>query len=66
MKNIGDKIASNPIIHAIGRATGCVDPKTNRLRRDSPCNKVRTDLNERRYSDAVYDFLWRNQESKEK
>ncbi len=66
MKNLGDKIADNPIVHAIGRATGCVDPATNKLRPDSPCNKVRTDLNEGRYSDAVYDFFHRKQTNGEK
>src|SRR5438552_182643 len=43
--NLGDKIASNPIVHALGRATGCVDPDTNDLRSESPCAKARNRLN---------------------
>jgi hypothetical protein len=59
---LGDKIASNPIVHAIGRVTGCVDPETNLLRPESTCNKVRVDLNEGRYRDAFYDRFFRTVE----
>lgn len=58
MKNIGDKIAANSIVHVIGLATGCVDPITNKLRPESTCNQVRIDLNEGRYADAFYDRFW--------
>ncbi len=44
-KGLGDKIASNPIVHAIGKATGCVDPKTNQLKPESGCGKMRARLN---------------------
>lgn len=42
---IGDVFASNPIVHAIGKATGCVDPATNMLRPESNCAKMRDDFN---------------------
>ncbi len=42
---LGDFIESNPIVHAIGRATGCVDPATNMLRPESNCAKMRDDFN---------------------
>jgi hypothetical protein len=58
MKNLGDKIANNPIVHTIGRMTGCVDPITNQLKPESTCNKVRQDLNDGRYADAFYDRFW--------
>jgi hypothetical protein len=44
-KGLGDKIASNPIIHAIGKATGCVDPNTNELKPESGCGKMKARLN---------------------
>ncbi len=59
MKNLGDIIASNIIVHTIGQLTGCVDSATNQLRPESTCNKVRIDLNEGRYADAFYDRFWR-------
>ncbi len=42
---LGDKIASNPIVHAIGKATGCVDAKTNQLKPESGCGKMKARLN---------------------
>ncbi len=42
---LGDKIASNPIVHAIGKATGCVDPQTNQLKPESGCGKMKARLN---------------------
>lgn len=62
MNNLGDKISDNPIVHAIGKATGCVDPETNELRPESPCAKRRQMLNEGRYADAFYDIFWHKQE----
>lgn len=44
-KAVGDRLASNPIIHAIGKAIGCVDPKTDELKPESPCQKMRERLN---------------------
>lgn len=58
--NLGDKIAENPVVHAIGKMTGCVDPETNDLRPESDCARRRQMLNEGRYADAFYDFLWPN------
>lgn len=54
---LGDVIEKNPIVHAIGKATGCVDSKTNKLRPDSPCAKRKEALNN--FSDAIYDGLWK-------
>lgn len=42
---LGDKIASNPIVHAIGKATGCIDLKTNELKPESGCGKMKARLN---------------------
>ena len=42
---LGDAIANNPVVHAVGKMTGCVDPETNDLRQDSPCAKARDRLN---------------------
>lgn len=52
-KMLGDRIASNPIVHTIGKITGCVDPETNELRPESPCAKRKQMLNEGRYVDAI-------------
>jgi hypothetical protein len=49
MMKLGDAISSNPIVHAIGRATGCVDPMTNDLRPESNCAKTRDDFNNAKY-----------------
>lgn len=54
-KPLGDRIESNRIVHAVGKAIGCVDEKTGKLKPDSTCAKVRDDLNEGRYADAFYD-----------
>lgn len=59
-ENLGDKIERNPIVHAIGKMTGCVDPETDQLRPESGCAQRRQMLNEGRYADALYDFLWPN------
>ena len=56
--NLGDAIEQNPIVHAIGKFTGCVDPETNQLRPDSRCAKTRNTLNH--LSDALYDVFWPN------
>ena len=61
---LGDAIEQNPIIHAIGKATGCVDPETNRLKPESGCAKRRESLN--KLSDALYDAFWPNNKQKEK
>jgi hypothetical protein len=53
---LGDAVEKNPIVHAIGKATGCVDPATNKLRPDSPCAKRKKALNN--FSDAIYDSVW--------
>jgi len=42
---LGDKIADNPIINAIGRVSGCIDPETKQLKKDSGCNKMKERLN---------------------
>jgi hypothetical protein len=54
---LGDAVEKNPLVHAIGRATGCVDKQTNQLRPDSPCAKRKEALNN--FSDAVYDAFWK-------
>ena len=41
----GDKIAANPIVHVIGKMTGCIDPITKQLKKDSACNKMKTRIN---------------------
>jgi hypothetical protein len=41
----GDKVAANPIVHAIGQLTGCIDPNTKQLKKDSRCDKMRQHLN---------------------
>lgn len=64
-KKLGDAIASNPVVHAVGRVTGCVDPATNQLRPESTCNQVRVALNEGRYADAFYDRFFRQHKIKE-
>lgn len=53
---LGDVIAENPVVHAIGRLTGCVDPETNVLIEGSPCDKRRIRLND--WSSALYDELF--------
>ena len=53
---LGDMVAKNPIVHVIGKVTGCVDPTTNDLLPDSPCAKRRESLNN--FSDAIYDHVW--------
>lgn len=58
--NLGDIIADNPIVHTIGRAFGCVDLETNELKEESTCAQIRQSLNEDRYTDAFYEFFWRN------
>jgi len=54
---LGDAIEQNPVVHAIGKATGCVDPETNKLRPDSPCAKRKQWLNE--LSDSFYDQFFK-------
>ncbi len=61
---IGDAIANNPIVHAIGRATGCVDPETDRLNPESPCAKRRDALNQ--FSESVYDWLFQSKSNGDK
>jgi hypothetical protein len=57
--NLGDKIAANPIVHTVGRLTGCVDPLTNQLRPESRCAQDRDKLNAGvPLWDVVYDRLW--------
>lgn len=60
--NLGDKIEANPIVHTVGKLTGCVDPETDQLRPESPCAKRRQMLNEGRYADAFYDIFWPTKE----
>lgn len=45
ISSLGDRIASNPIVHAIGKATGCVDKTTGKLKPESGCGKMRQRLN---------------------
>lgn len=59
----GDIVAENFVVHTIGRVTGCVDPETDQLRSDSPCDKRRDWLN--RFGDAVYDELFQPRKRKE-
>lgn len=40
----------------------CIDPQTNTLRPDSPCNQRRLALND--FSDAIYDRFWKKQTKK--
>ena len=40
----------------------CVDPVTGSLRPDSPCARVRDDLDAGRWRDAFWDFIWRKPE----
>ncbi len=55
MKNLGTRIEQNPIVHAIGRFTGCVDGKTNRIRPETGCAKMRDNLNAgMTVTDAIY------------
>lgn len=44
-RRFGDVIASNPVVHLIGKAAGCVDSETNQLKANSPCGKMRARLN---------------------
>lgn len=62
MPNLGDRIEANPIVHAVGKLTGCVDPKTDQLLTDSPCAKRKRMLNEGRYADAFFDVFWPQKE----
>ncbi len=56
MKNLGTKIEHNPIVHAVGRMTGCIDPETNQLRPESGCAKMRDNLNAgMSLQDAIYE-----------
>ena len=59
---LGDAIAWNPLVHAIGRVTGCIDPITNQLRPESGCAGRRNALND--FSDAIYDRFWTNNKHK--
>jgi len=52
---LGESIEQNPIIHAIGKATGCVDPETNRLRPESNCAKARDRLNN---GELFFSVMW--------
>lgn len=58
VENLGDRIAENPIVHAVGKMTGCVDPVTNNLRPESDCARRRQMLNEGRYAEAIFDVFW--------
>ena len=53
---LGDAIEQNPIVHTIGKATGCIDPETNTLRPESRCAKTRDWLNN--IGDVIYDELF--------
>lgn len=55
---LGDAIESNPIVHTIGKYTGCVDPETNQLYPESDCERRKQMLNEGRYADAFFDIFW--------
>lgn len=67
---IGDAIANNPIVHAIGLATGCVDPVTNDLRPESNCAKTRDDFNNaehlRDYASSLLDRIRKRGKYKQK
>jgi len=54
-KRWGDVIASGATPVARAFRMSCIDPATKQLRPESKCNKVRQDLNEHRYQDAIYD-----------
>lgn len=62
----GDVIAAiaTPIARAL--KLPCIDPKTQELRPESTCNKVRIGLNEGRYADAFYDRFWSKDDSQQK
>jgi len=64
MMKLGDAIEHNPIVHAVGKATGCVDPATNRLRPDSGCARRRNALND--LSDAFFDAFWPDNKNNQK
>ena len=61
MRNLGDRIASNPVVHAVGKMTGCVDPVTGVLDPNSGCGKMKDDFNQaqhlRDYGKAVLDRI---------
>ena len=59
---LGDAVEANPVVHTIGKLTGCVDPQTNQLRPGSPCAKRKEALNN--FSDAVYDIFWKRAKEK--
>lgn len=59
---LGTIISENPVVHTIGKVTGCVDPETDDLRPESPCAKRRNMLNEGRYADAFFDVFWPKKE----
>lgn len=63
MKQLGDVISSNPVVHAIGKVTGCVDPETNDLRPESGCAKRRDILND--WGNAIYDELFQPKKPKQ-
>jgi len=43
----------------------CIDPKTNDLKPDSPCAKVRDNLDAGNWRSAIYDFIWRKKTTTE-
>jgi hypothetical protein len=46
---LGTKIETNPIVHAVGKMTGCVDPVTHKLNPESNCAKMRDDFDNAQY-----------------
>lgn len=63
MKKLGDKIEANPIVHTIGKLTGCIDPETGKLRPKSPCAKAKQNLNAGvPLWDVFYDRFWGSKE----
>jgi len=54
--NLGDAVASvaTPIARALHM--DCIDPSTQQLRPESPCNQRRDALNH--FGDAMYDMFW--------
>lgn len=66
MKKLGDAISKvvTPIASRMG--SDCIDPVTNELKPESTCAKVRDDLNEGRYRDAIYDRFFNRSRNKNK
>lgn len=53
---LGDAVAkvATPIARVLNM--DCIDPKTQQVRPDSPCNQHKVALND--FGDAVFDFFW--------